>query len=104
MGACLGGWTLPLFAEVRQPDPIHNLPLLRITDACRVQPVGELVGGTCRMMPYERCGEVLRGACALTLGDEPLSGGVEYAALEFRIELPKPGLALHHSVNCQIGK
>ena len=31
-------------------------------------------------MPDERGGEVLRGACALALGDEPLAGGVEYKA------------------------
>ena len=33
-------------------------------------------------MSYEGGGEVLRSACTLTLGDEPLAGGVEYAALE----------------------
>ena len=38
------------------------------------------------MMPYERGGEVLWHPCALTLGDEPLAGGVEYAALEVGIE------------------
>ena len=32
------------------------------------------------MMSDERGGEVLRGACALALSDEPLAGGVEYAA------------------------
>jgi len=36
-------------------------------------------------MPYEGGGEVLRGACAFTLRDEPLTGGVEYAALEVRV-------------------
>jgi hypothetical protein len=36
-------------------------------------------------MSYEGGGEVLRGACALALGDEPLAGRVEYAALEVRI-------------------
>jgi hypothetical protein len=56
------------------------------------------------MMPYERCGEVLRGACALALGDEPLAGGVEYAALEVRVEPPKLGVALNHSINGEIGK
>jgi hypothetical protein len=30
-------------------------------------------------------GEVLRGACKLTLGDEPLAGRVEYLLLEVRI-------------------
>ena len=56
------------------------------------------------MMPDERGGEVLRSACALTLGDEPLAGGVEYAALEVRVEPPKLGVALHHSINGEIGK
>jgi hypothetical protein len=50
------------------------------------------------------CGEVLRGACALALGDEPLACGVEYAALEVRVEPPELGIALHHSINCQMRK
>ena len=45
-------------------------------------------------MPHDTCSEVLRGPCAFTLGDEPLAGGVEYAALEVRVELPKFGIAL----------
>ena len=55
-------------------------------------------------MPHERGGEVLRGACALTLGDEPLAGGVEYAAFELRVELPELGVALNHSINGEIRK
>ena len=51
-------------------------------------------------MPDEGGGEVLRGACTLTLGDEPLAGGMEYAALEFRIYSPELGIALHHNINC----
>ena len=31
-------------------------------------------------MPDEGCSEVLRNPCALTLGDEPLAGGVEHGA------------------------
>ena len=27
------------------------------------------------MMPHKACGEVFRNPCALTLGDEPLTGG-----------------------------
>ena len=50
-------------------------------------------------MPDERGGEVLWGACALALGDEPLAGGVEYTALEVRVEPPKLGIALHDSIN-----
>ena len=50
-------------------------------------------------MSHKGCGEVLRSACALTLGNEPLAGGVEYAALELRVEIPKLGIALHDSIN-----
>ena len=52
------------------------------------------------MMPHERGREVLRGACTLALGDEPLAGGMEYTALEVRVEPPKLGVALNHSINC----
>ena len=45
-------------------------------------------------MSHEGGGEVLRSACTLALGDEPLAGGVEYAALEVRVELPKFSIAL----------
>jgi hypothetical protein len=55
-------------------------------------------------MSHKGCGEVLRGACTLALGDEPLAGGVEYAALEVRVEPPKLGIPLHHSINGEIGK
>ena len=50
-------------------------------------------------MPHKGGSEVLRGACTLTLGDEPLAGGVEYSALELRVEPSKLGIALHHSIN-----
>ncbi len=55
-------------------------------------------------MSHEGGGEVLRGACTLALGDEPLAGGVEYAALEVREEPPKLGIALNHSINGEIRK
>ena len=51
------------------------------------------------MMPYEGGGEVRRGACAFTLGEEPLTGGVEYAAVEVRVEPPELGVALNHGSN-----
>jgi len=51
-------------------------------------------------MSHEGGGEVLRSACALALGDEPLAGGVEHGALEVRVEPPKLGIALYHSINC----
>ena len=56
------------------------------------------------MMTYEGSREVLRGSCALALGDEPLAGGVEHAALEVRVEPPKLVIALNHSINGQVGK
>ena len=52
------------------------------------------------MMPHEGGREVLRSACALALGDEPLAGGVEHAALEVRVEPPKLGIAFYHGINC----
>ena len=55
-------------------------------------------------MSHKGGGEVLGGACALTLGDEPLAGGVEYAALEVGVEPSKLGIALYHSINGQVGK
>jgi hypothetical protein len=55
-------------------------------------------------MTYEGGREVLRSACTLALGDEPLTGGVEYAALEVRVKPPKLGVALNHSINGEIGK
>ena len=51
-------------------------------------------------MSHEGGGEVLRSACTLALGDEPLAGGVEYAALEFGVEPSKLGIALNDSINC----
>ena len=50
-------------------------------------------------MPHKGGGEVLGDACALTLGDEPLAGGVEHAALEVRVKPPKLGIAFYHSIN-----
>ena len=55
-------------------------------------------------MSHKGGGEVLWGACALALRDEPLAGGVEYAALEVRVEPSKLGIPLHHSINGEIGK
>ncbi len=58
----------------RQPNPPHNLPLLRITDTRGVEAIGKLVGRPSRFVTYEGGGEVLRHARALTLSDEPLAG------------------------------
>ena len=51
------------------------------------------------MMPHERCGEVFRNPCALTLGDEPLSGGVEHGAAELWMFSPELCVALHNPVD-----
>jgi hypothetical protein len=43
--ASLEGLPLAGFTDtLGQPDLIDDLPLLGITDACRVKPIGELVG------------------------------------------------------------
>ena len=49
-------------------------------------------------MPHEGCSEVLRDPCALTLGDEPLTGGVEHGAVQFWMSLPEFCVPLH---NCK---
>jgi len=51
-------------------------------------------------MPHDTGCEVLRGTCALTLGDEPLAGAVEHCAPEFRELPPEEGIPLHHLVHC----
>ena len=43
--------------------------------------------------------EVLRDACALTLGDEPLAGGVEHRAVELWMPLPQVCIPLHDLVH-----
>ena len=53
-------------------------------------------------MPDETCGEVLRDACALTLGDEPLAGGVEHRAAELWVTPAQIGIALHNPVDGEL--
>ena len=53
-------------------------------------------------MPDETCGEVLRDASALTLGDEPLAGGVEHRAPELWVTPAQVGVALHHPVHGEL--
>ena len=50
-------------------------------------------------MPHETCSEVLRDACALTLGDEPLAGGVEHRAPELWVTPAQVGIALDDPVH-----
>ena len=53
-------------------------------------------------MPHEACGEVLWDTCALTLGDEPLAGGVEHGAPELWVTPAQVGVALHHPVHSEV--
>ena len=87
---------------LRQPDLINDLPFLRITDACGVKPVCELIGGPCGVMSHEACGEVLRDASALTLGDEPLAGGVEHRAPELWVTSAQVGIPLYDPVHGEL--
>lgn len=52
-------------------------------------------------MSYEGSCEVLRGACAFTLGDEPLAGRVEYRALERWVVCPELGVGFDDLVHRQ---
>ena len=49
-------------------------------------------------MPDDTRSEVLRGACALTLSDEPLASAVEHRTPEFRELPPEEGIPLHHLI------
>ena len=71
---------------LRQPDLINDLPFLRVTDACGVKPIGELIGRPCRVMPNKCRSEVLRNPCALTLCDEPLASAVEHSPMQLRVD------------------
>ena len=42
-GTPKGGSTSPL----HHPNPVHDLPLLRITDACGIKPISQLIGRPC---------------------------------------------------------
>ena len=87
--------SLALSPRPRSPASAHH-------DTRRVQPIGQLIGGPRRVMPDEACGEVLRDACALTLGDEPLAGGVEHGAAELWVTPAQVGVALHHPVHAEL--
>ena len=53
-------------------------------------------------MPNKTGGVVLRNPCALTLGDEPLAGGVEHGPLQLRMEATEVGIALHDTIHAEI--
>ena len=73
-----------------------------ITDASGVQPIGQLIGRPCGVMPNKCCGEVLRDPCTLTLGDEPLASGVEDGAVQLRMEVAQVGIPLHHFIDSEM--
>ena len=50
----------------------------------------------------ETCGEVLRDPCALTLGDEPLAGGVEHHASELWVTPAQECVAFDHPVHAEV--
>ena len=87
---------------LRQPDLINDLPLLGVTDASRVEPIGELIGGACGVMPNKTCGEVLWHSCALTLGDEPLTGGVEYGPVQLWVTPAQVRIPLYDPVHAEV--
>ena len=52
-------------------------------------------------MANEGGGEVLWDACALTLGDEPLAGGVEDGAMKLPVDRPEVGVTLYHPIDTE---
>ena len=55
-------------------------------------------------MPHEGGCEVLRNPCALTLGDEPLAGGVEHGPMQLWVEVAQLCIPLHHPVHTEVGE
>ena len=70
-----------------------------ITDASGVQPIGQLIGRPCGVMPNKCCGEVLGYSCALTLSDEPLASAVEHGPVQLWVEAAQVGIPLHHFID-----
>ena len=54
------------------------------------------------MVPHEACGEVLWDTCALTLGDEPLAGGVEHRAPELWVTAAQVSVSLYDLVDAEM--
>ena len=54
------------------------------------------------MVPHEGCGEVLRDACAFTLGDKPLASAVEHGPMELWVEVAEVSIPLHHFIDSEI--
>ena len=53
-------------------------------------------------MPHERCCEVLRNPCALTLSDEPLTSAVEHGPMQLWMPLPQLCIPLHDLVHAEV--
>ena len=54
------------------------------------------------MMPDEGGCEVLRDTCALTLGDEPLSGRVEHSPVQLWVTSAQVGVAFDNPVDTEL--
>ena len=52
------------------------------------------------MLPNKCCCEVLRNPRALTLGDEPLAGGMENGPMQLWVEAAELGIPFHDLVHC----
>ena len=90
-----------ILPQVWQPETINDLPLLRITDALRVEGIGQLVGGAHRVRPNQSSCVVLWHVCSLKLGDEPLLCGVKYCSSECGMGVYEPAVCLHNSIHFQ---
>ena len=51
------------------------------------------------MVADKGCGVVLGDACAFTLGDGPLAGGVEHGAVQLWVSQPEFFIALHNPID-----
>ena len=55
-------------------------------------------------MPHKACGEVFRNPCALTLGDEPLTGAVEHGPVQLWVASAQVGVALDDAIHAEVWK
>ena len=53
-------------------------------------------------MPHERSREVLRNPCAFTLGDEPLTGGVEHGPVQLWMTSAQVRIPLYNPVHAEV--
>ena len=53
-------------------------------------------------MPHQTCGEALWNPCALTLGDELLTGGVEHGPMQLWVSPSQVSIPFHNPVHCEV--